>query len=75
MTVIGAPAMAMFRAGANTIKPHALLTAGGLQRGDVLVTGAAADMGGHVSELERTMILGEPTPEFEKYFGIMMQLQ
>ena len=45
-TVFGTPAMAMFSAGANTIKPHALLTAGGLQRGDVLVTGAAADVGG-----------------------------
>ena len=71
----GTPALAMFSAGANTVQPHGLLHTGGLRRGDVLVTGAAADVGGYVSELERTMIVGEPTPEFERYFAIMMQLQ
>ncbi len=42
--------------------PHGLSNGGGLRRGDVLVTGAAADVGGYNSELERTMVLGEPTP-------------
>lgn len=71
----GSPAMVMFHAGANTSLPHGLTKAGGLRRGDVLVTGAGADVGGYQSELERTMILGEPTPEFEKHFALMMQLQ
>jgi Xaa-Pro dipeptidase len=69
------PALVMFHAGANTAFPHGLSKASGLRRGDVLVTGATADVGGYHSELERTMILGDPMPEFEKHFGIMMQLQ
>ena len=67
--------MVMFHAGANTSLPHGLSNATGLRPGDVLVTGAGADVGGYNSELERTMILGEPTPEFEKHFDFMMQLQ
>ena len=65
----------MFHAGANTSLPHGLSNGGGLRRGDVLVTGATADIGGYNSELERTMILGEPTPAFVKHFDLMVQLQ
>lgn len=71
----GAPAMAGFHAGANTSLPHGLSHAVGLRRGDILVTGAAADVGGYTSELERTMILGEPTADFEKHFHLMLELQ
>lgn len=74
-TIWGSPALVMFHAGANTSVPHGLSNAVGLRRGDVLVTGATADVGGYNSELERTMILGEPTPAFEKYFDLMLQLQ
>jgi Xaa-Pro dipeptidase len=73
--VWGSPALVMFHAGANTALPHGLSNGGGLRRGDVLVTGATADVGGYNSELERTMILGEPTPEFVKHFDLMLQLQ
>ena len=69
------PAAVEFSAGANTVQPHGLLQSVGLQRGDVLVTGAAADVGGYRSELERTMIIGDPTPEFERYFDLMLHLQ
>lgn len=69
------PALVMFHAGANTSLPHGMSNATGLRPGDVLVTGAGADVGGYHSELERTMILGEPTPAFVKHFDIMMQLQ
>jgi Xaa-Pro dipeptidase len=65
----------MFHAGSNTAMPHSLSSAVGLRRGDVLVTGAAADVGGYDSELERTMIIGEPSAEFVKHFDLMMQLQ
>jgi len=76
MTMVwGMPAVAMFHAGANTAMPHGLSTAFGVRRGDVLVTGAGADVGGYNSELERTMIVGEPSPEFVKYFDLMLQLQ
>jgi Xaa-Pro aminopeptidase len=55
--------------------PHGLYQAVGLQPGDVLVTGAGADVGGYNSELERTMVIGEPNAEFVKYFDLMMDLQ
>lgn len=71
----GSPVLVMFHAGANTSLPHGMANTTGLQRGDVLVTGATADVAGYNSELERTMIIGEPTPEFERYFNIMLQLQ
>ncbi len=71
----GMPALAMFHAGANTSLPHGLANATGLRRGDILVTGAGADVGGYQSELERTMVLGEPTPEFARHFDLMLQLQ
>ncbi len=73
--VFSPPAFATFTAGANTSLPHGLSDGAGLQPGDVLVTYAAADVGGYTSELERTMIIGEPTPEFARYFDLMLQLQ
>jgi Xaa-Pro aminopeptidase len=71
----GQPAVVIFHAGSNTALPHGLMQGGGLRRGDVLVTGTSADFGGYNSELERTMIIGEPTPEFARYFQIMLDLQ
>lgn len=71
----GQPALVIFHAGSNTALPHGLMQGGGLRRGDVLVTGAGTDFGGYNSELERTMILGEPSAEFERYFAIMLDLQ
>lgn len=43
--------------------------------GDILITGAGADVGGYSCELERTMILGEPTLKQQRRFGIMMKAQ
>lgn len=71
----GTPVVVNFSAGANTVQPHGLLETRGLQRGDVLVTYAGADVGGYTSELERTMIVGEPAPEFAESFERMLQLQ
>ena len=71
----GMPATVMFHAGSTTSLPHGLPDAPGLRRGDILVTGAGADVGGYNSELERTMIIGEPSPDFEQHFGYMMLLQ
>ena len=61
--------------GRNSAIPHAL--AGNLvfQSGDVLVTGASAPVWGYLSELERTMFVGDPTPEQESMFGHMVALQ
>ena len=69
------PALAMYHAGANTSFPHPLASSLGLQRGDVLVTGAGADVAGYQSELERTMVIGEPSQRFVTAFEQMLQLQ
>jgi len=61
--------------GRNAAIPHAL--AGNLvfEAGDVLVTGAGAPVWGYLSELERTMFVGDPTPEQERMFTHMVELQ
>jgi Xaa-Pro aminopeptidase len=41
----------------------------------VLVSGAGADIDGYLSELERTMIVGEATAEQAGAFGAMLALQ
>ncbi len=41
----------------------------------MLVTGASAPVWGYLSELERTMVIGEPTPEQERMFGHMKAVQ
>ena len=45
------------------------------REGDVLVTGASAPVWGYLSELERTMVIGEPTSEQERMFGHMKAVQ
>ncbi len=69
------PASAMFIAGTNTSMPHGMRREGGLRPGDVIITGAGALVGGYHSELERTMIVGEPSPEFRTYFEAMTHIQ
>jgi len=65
----------MFVAGRSTAMPHGFVRGHGVQPGDVLVSGAAADIDGYLSELERTMIVGEPTPEQARAFEAMLALQ
>lgn len=61
--------------GRNAAIPHAL--AGNLvfRAGDVLVTGASAPVWGYLSELERTMLVGDPSPEQRRMFEHMVALQ
>src|SRR5437867_11995288 len=65
----------MFVAGRSTAMPHGFVKRHGIQPGDVLVSGAGANIDGYRSELERTMIVGEPTPEQERAFAAMLALQ
>jgi Xaa-Pro dipeptidase len=65
----------MFVAGSSTAMPHGFVKGHGVQKGDVLVSGASADIDGYGSELERTMIVGEPTAEQESAFAAMLALQ
>jgi Xaa-Pro aminopeptidase len=61
--------------GARSAIPHSMTTNATFNVGDVLVTGAAAEVGGYLSELERTMVLGVPTGEQRRYFNWMTALQ
>ena len=60
-------------AGANTALPHGMRREQGLRPGDAIITGASANVGGYRSELERTMIVGEPSSEFVTYFEAMLR--
>ena len=61
--------------GRNAAIPHALANNITFREGDVLVTGASAPVWGYLSELERTMVIGEPSPEQEEMFDHMVALQ
>src|SRR5579859_565093 len=71
----GSELPAMFVAGRSTAMPHGFVRGHGVQKGDVLVTGAGADIDGYHSELERTMFVGEPTAAQERAFDAMLKLQ
>jgi Xaa-Pro aminopeptidase len=61
--------------GEGSAIPHAISIKRKMRKGDVLVTGAEADIAGYSAELERTMILGKPTAKQKKYFEIMVKMQ
>ncbi len=71
------PAYAGFRGqiGKNSALPHAIFSNLTMKAGDILVTGASADIFHYYSELERTMIIGQPTPKQERYFTAMLNAQ
>jgi Xaa-Pro dipeptidase len=71
----GSGLTAMFVGGRATAMPHGFVRGHGVQAGDVLVSGASADIDGYHSELERTMIVGEPTAAQESTFAAMLALQ
>jgi Xaa-Pro dipeptidase len=61
--------------GRSSAIPHALAGNIVFREGDVLVTGASTPVWGYLSELERTMIIGEPTADQERMFSHMRALQ
>ncbi len=61
--------------GRNSAIPHALAGNIVLRAGDVLVTGASAPVWGYLSELERTLVIGDPSSDQERMFGHMKALQ
>ena len=70
-------AIALYRGqiGVKSANPHALADDVRFAAGDVLVTGASADVWGYMSELERTMVLGRATPDVATWFAHMLALQ
>jgi Xaa-Pro aminopeptidase len=71
------PAGAGFRGqvGSMSAIPHSISTKRMIMEGDIVVTGAGADVGGYSCELERTMIVGKPTVKQKKYFRVMFEAQ
>ena len=61
--------------GPKSANPHALADDVRFAEGDVLVTGAGADVWGYLSELERTMFLGHVPDGARVWFDHMMALQ
>jgi len=61
--------------GSMSAIPHSMSTKRLIVEGDVLVTGAGADVGGYSCELERTMVVGKPMEKQRKYFGVMVEAQ
>jgi len=59
----------------QTAEPHPYPTNRPLQEGDVIVTAAEANVDGYLSEIERTMFLGEPSDEQRHYFDVMHEAQ
>jgi Xaa-Pro dipeptidase len=55
--------------------PHSIATRRMIRKGDVIVTGAGADIGGYSCELERTMVVGKPTAKQKRYFDVMVKAQ
>lgn len=69
------PVRAGFISGRKTALPHGHTANRRLDHGDVIITGATANVDGYLSELERTMFIGEPSPEDEQYFELMLEAQ
>lgn len=69
------PVHAGYISGNETALPHGHTPNERLKAGDVLITGATANVDGYYSELERTMFVSEYTDEDEHYFELMLEAQ
>ncbi|MFU8870054.1 M24 family metallopeptidase [Natronococcus sp.] len=69
------PVTAGYITGEQSRLPHGHTANRRLEDGDVLVTGATANVDGYHSELERTMFVGEPSDEQVHYFELMKEAQ
>ncbi|WP_394739458.1 M24 family metallopeptidase [Natronococcus roseus] len=69
------PVGAGYITGEQSRLPHGHTANRRLEKGDVLVTGATANVDGYHSELERTMFVGEPGDEQVHYFELMKEAQ
>ena len=69
------PVTAGFISGEQTALPHGHTANRRLEAGDVLITGATANVDGYYAELERTMFVGDPSEEQEHYFEVMLEAQ
>lgn len=61
--------------GKHSFLPHAVTTNAAFHPGDVLGSGASANLLGYASELERVLFVGEPSPEQERFYLLAVQAQ
>lgn len=64
-----------FTSGPKTAFNHRQTGARKIRPGDVILTDVGSNVGGYVSELERMMIVGEPTGRHQKYFELALRAQ
>jgi Xaa-Pro aminopeptidase len=69
------PVTAGIIGGEKTRLPHAHNSNRKLERGDVMISGAAANVDGYYSELERTMFVKEASDEQRQRFNQMLEAQ
>jgi len=55
--------------------PHSMASTRAIRKGDVVIGEVGVDVGGYTCELERTMIVGKPTPKQVRYFNAMARTQ
>ena len=61
--------------GPHSYYPHAANINAIFKKGDSLVTGAGTWIFGYLTELERTLFVGEPSKEQEKYYKLAVEAQ
>ncbi|MEM0271605.1 MAG: Xaa-Pro peptidase family protein [Thermoprotei archaeon] len=61
--------------GPNSVFPHAVSIERPIQKGDIIGTGASADIDGYHSELERNLFMGRPDERVRKYHEIALKMQ
>ena len=71
------PAQADYRGqiGARSAVAHSITVNAAFEPGDIVVTGAAAEVGGYLSELERTMVVGPPSDRQQRLFDQMLKVR
>jgi len=61
--------------GEHSVYPHSISIERKIQKGDVLGSGASADIAGYNSEVERNMFVGRPDPKAERYHKLAVKMQ
>ena len=69
------PAFAVFSCGEATAYPHPIDLNRTIKPGDTIICGLGATIGGYNAELERTLFVGEPSPEKRRYFELAREIQ
>jgi Xaa-Pro dipeptidase len=61
--------------GEHSAYPHSLSVERPIAEGDIIGTGASADVSGYHSELERNLFVGMPDERVKKYHSIALEMQ